>query len=175
MVLHLVLWCYILELVIRNQNMLIVTFQLRLIYYISLLTHVNQRQIMSLKMCTWSPNQIQWLLKAGPTKNHESESCSVMFNSLQIHGLYSPWNSPGQNTGVGSLSLLQGILPTQGSNPGLLHCRQIIYQVSHKGSTRMLEWVAYPFSKGSSQPRNETKVSCIADRFFTTELSGKPN
>ena len=45
-------------------------------------------------------------------------------------GLYSPWNSPGQNTEVGSLSLLQGIFPTQGSNPGLLHCRRILYQLS---------------------------------------------
>ena len=50
-----------------------------------------------------------------------SESHSVMFDSLRPHGLYSSWNSPGQNTGVGSLSLLQGIFPTQGSNPGLLH------------------------------------------------------
>ena len=57
-----------------------------------------------------------------------------MSNSLRPHGLYSPWNSLGQNTGVGSLSLLQGIFPTQGSNPGLLHCRQIFYQLSHKGS-----------------------------------------
>ena len=47
--------------------------------------------------------------------------------------LYSPWNSPGQDTGVGSLSLLQGIVPTQGSNPGLLHCRQILYQLSYQG------------------------------------------
>ena len=51
----------------------------------------------------------------------ESESQSVVFNSLRPCGLYSPWNSPGQNAGVGSLSLLQGIFPTQGSNPGLLH------------------------------------------------------
>ena len=43
----------------------------------------------------------------------------------------SPWNSPGQNTGVGSLSLLQGIFPTQGLNSGLPHCRQILYQLSH--------------------------------------------
>ena len=64
----------------------------------------------------------------------ESESCSVMSNSLQPHGLCSPWNSPGQNTGVGTLSLLQGIFPTQGSNPGLLHCRWILYQLSHKGN-----------------------------------------
>ena len=49
-------------------------------------------------------------------------------------GLHSPWNSPGQNTGAGSHSLLQGIFPTQGSNPGLLHCRQNVYQLSHQGS-----------------------------------------
>ena len=74
----------------------------------------------------------------------ESESCSVMSDSLQPHGLYSPWNSPGQNTGVVSLSLLQGIFPTQGSNPGLLHFKWILYQLSHKGSPRI--WVAYSFS-----------------------------
>ena len=62
------------------------------------------------------------------------ESCSVVSDSLQLHGLYSPWDSPGQNTGVGSLSLLLGIFRTQGSNPGLPHCRQILYKLSHKGS-----------------------------------------
>ena len=97
----------------------------------------------------------------------ESESRSVVSNSLQPHGLYSLWNSLGQNTGVGNLSLLQGIFPTQGSNPGLLHCRQILYQLSHKGSPRILEWVAYPFCRGSSPPRNQTRVSCIAGGFFT--------
>ena len=61
-------------------------------------------------------------------------SLSVVSDFLQLHELYSPWNSPGQNTRVGSLSLLQGIFPTQGSNPGLLHCRQILYQLSHEGS-----------------------------------------
>ena len=58
-------------------------------------------------------------------------------------------NSPGQNTGVGSLSLLQGIFLTQGLNEGLLHCRQILNQLNHKGSPRILEWVAYPFSSRS--------------------------
>ena len=72
-----------------------------------------------------------------------------MSESLRPHGLYSPWNSPGQNTGVGSLSLLQGILPTQGSSLGLPYCRQILYQLSHQGSPRILEWVASPFSSGS--------------------------
>ena len=88
--------------------------------------------------------------------------------SLRPHGLYSPWNSPGQNTGVGSCSLLQGIFLIQGSKPGLLHCRQILYQLSHQGSPRILEWVAYPFSRGSSWPRNWTGVSCIAGKFFTS-------
>ena len=66
-----------------------------------------------------------------------SLSCVLLFVTP-----YSPWNSPDQNTGVGSLSLLQGIFPTQGSNPGLPHFMEILYQLSHKGSPRILEWVA---------------------------------
>ena len=83
---------------------------------------------------------IQWLLTFKLTKSsqishiHVCESHSVMSDSLRPHGLYSPWNSPGQNTGVGGLSLLQGIFPNHGLNPGLPHCRQILYQLSHKGS-----------------------------------------
>ena len=96
----------------------------------------------------------------------ESESGSVVSDSLQPHGLYSPWNSPGQNTGVGCHSLLQGIFPIQGSNPGLPHCGRILYQLSHSGSPRLLEWVAYPFSRGSFWPRNWIGVSCIAGRFW---------
>ena len=84
-----------------------------------------------------------------------------MSDSWRTLGLCSPWNSPGQNNGMGSCSLLQGIFPTQGSNPGLPHCRQILYQLSHKGSPGILEWVAYPFSSGYSWPRNQTHVSCI--------------
>ena len=91
----------------------------------------------------------------------------IVSDSLRPHGLHSPWNSPGNNTGVGSLSLLQGIFPTQGSNPGLPHCRWTVYQLSHKESPRILERVAYPFSSGSSWPRNRTGVSCIAGGFFT--------
>ena len=60
----------------------------------------------------------------------------VLPNSLQPHGPYSSWNSPGQNTGVGSRSLLQGIFPTQGSNPDLPHGRQILYQLSHHGNLK---------------------------------------
>ena len=97
----------------------------------------------------------------------ERESHSVVSDSLQPHGLYNPWNSPGQNTGVGSLSLLHGIILTQGLNLGLPHCRWILYQLSHKGSPRVLEWVTYPFSSRSSWPRNQTGVSCIVGGFFT--------
>ena len=57
----------------------------------------------------------------------ESERSSVVSDSLRPHRLYSPWSSPGQNTRMDSLSLLQGIFPTQGSNPGLLRCRWILY------------------------------------------------
>ena len=90
-----------------------------------------------------------------------------MSDSLWPQGLNSPWNSPGQNTGMSSLFLLQGILPTQGLNPGFPHHRRILYQLSHKGSPRILAWVAYPFSSGSSWPRNRTGVSCTASGFFT--------
>ena len=72
-------------------------------------------------------------------REKESVSHSVVSDSLRPHGLYSPWNSPGQNTGAGSLSLLQRIFPTQGSNRGLPHCGQILYQLSHQGSPRVLE------------------------------------
>ena len=70
---------------------------------------------------------------------YESESCSVMSNSLWSHELYHtrllcPWNSPGQNTGVGICSLLQGIFPTQGPNPGFPHCRWILYHLSYQWS-----------------------------------------
>ena len=72
-----------------------------------------------------------------PCKGHsESESRSVVSDSLRPCGLYSPWNSPGQNSGVGSLSLLQGIFPTRGSNSGLPHCRRILYQLSHQASPK---------------------------------------
>ena len=68
-----------------------------------------------------------------------------MSDSLQPHGLYSPWISPDQNTRVGSLFLLQGIFPTQRSNLGFPHCRQILHQVSHKetgmGSLSLLQQV----------------------------------
>ena len=119
-----------------------------------------------------------------------SRSCPTLCNSM-----YSLWNSPGQNTAVGSHSLLQGIFPTQGSNPSLPHCGRILYQLSHWGSPRILEWVAYLLLQESNpgspalqadslpaeppgKPKNtgvgslspspgiEPRVSCIAGGFF---------
>ena len=69
-----------------------------------------------------------------------SESHSVVSDSLWPHGLYSSWNSPGQSTGVGSLSLLLGIFPTQESNQGLLRCRWILYQLSYQRSPNLSSW-----------------------------------
>ena len=66
-----------------------------------------------------------------------------------VHG-----DSPGKNTGVGCHALLQGIIPAQGLNPGLLYCKWILCHLSHQGSPRILEWVTYPFSRGTSWPRN---------------------
>ena len=90
----------------------------------------------------------------------------VVSDSFQPHGPPG-FSVHGENAGVGCHALLQGIFPTQGSNPGLPHCRQIVYHLSHQGSPRILEWAAYPFSRGSSQPRNQTGVFCTAGGFFT--------
>ena len=99
-----------------------------------------------------------------------AQLCSTLWDLIvcsppgsSVHG-----DSLGKNTEVGCQALLQGIFPTQGSNPGLSHCRQILYYLSYQGSPRILEWVAYPFSRGASPPRNRTGVSCIAGGFFTS-------
>ena len=107
-------------------------------------------------------------------KFFESESCSVMSDSLQTHGLHGPWNSPGQNAGVDSLSLLQEIFLTQGLNLVLPHCRWILYQLKHQGSPRILEWAAYPFTSRSFQPRNQPGSSALRVNSLLTELPEKP-
>ena len=91
-----------------------------------------------------------------------SESCSVISTSLQPYGLYSPWNSPAQNTGVGSLSLLQGIFPTQGLNPDLLNS----LPAEPQGKPKNTGVGSLSFSKGSSQTRNWSRVSYIAGGLF---------
>ena len=79
-----------------------------------------------------------------------------------------------KNTAMGSLSLLQQVFPTHESNQGLLHCRWILYQLSHKGSPRILQWVVYPFSSGSSQPRNQSGSPAWQVDSLSAEQLGKP-
>ena len=92
---------------------------------------------------------------------------------LWLYGLYNPWNSLGHNTGVGNLSLLQGIFATQGSNPDIPHYRWILHQLSHQGSPRILEWVAMPFSRGSSWLRNRMNFGGIVQMQMLLESSLK--
>ena len=100
------------------------------------------------------------------------QSCPTLCDPMdyRVPGILQSWILEW----VGSLSLLQGIFPTQGSNPSFSHCRQILYQLSHKGSPRILEWAAYLFSRASSQPMNQTGVSCIAGGFFTNWATVPP-
>ena len=99
-----------------------------------------------------------------------------MSNSLRSHGLQS-WNSLGMNTGVGSLFLTPGVLPNQGLNPGLLRFREILYQLSHKGSPRILEWVAFQQKAGEADlfnPGIELGSPALQADSLPAELSGKP-
>ena len=117
-------------------------------------------------------------MKSGHLQQHEwtcvlclvSQSCLTLCDPLDcsLPVCSVPGGSLGKNTGAGCHALLQRIFPTQGSNPGLLHCRRILYCLNHQESWRILEWVAYPFSRRTSWPRNWTGVSCIAGRFFTS-------
>ena len=85
-----------------------------------------------LSPCAWTTEPTHPKSTWPETRERESESLLAMSDSLRPRGLYSPWNSPDQNTGMGILSLLKGILPTQGSNPGLSNCRWILYQLSQR-------------------------------------------
>ena len=104
-----------------------------------------------------------------------AQSCPTLWDPMNCsqpdssaHG-----DSPGKNTGVSCYALLQHIFPTQGWNPGLPHCRGILYHLGHQGSPRIQEWVDYPFSRGVSWLRNRTKVSCISGRFSTSWATGE--
>ena len=121
--------------------------------------------------CTdWHPHQHRARVSFSPTFKHglhsqtrldlKVQSCLTLCNPMSME-------FSGPECWSGSLSLLQGIFPTQVSNTGLPRCRRILYQLSHKGSPRILEWIAYPFSSRFSRPRNRTRVSCLAGRFFT--------
>ena len=98
---------------------------------------------------------------------------SVVSDSLQNHGpqharLLCPWGVSRQECWSGLPCSPPGDLPNPEIEPGLLLCRLILYQLNHQGSPRIWKWVACPFSRGSSRPRNWTGVSCIAGRFFTS-------
>ena len=96
-----------------------------------------------------------------------TQSCPTLCNPMDytVHGILQ-----ARILEWGSLSLLQGTFPTQGSNPGLPHCRWILYQLSHKGSPRILERVAYPFSSRSSRPRNQTRSPALQVDSLPSEL-----
>ena len=107
----------------------------------------------------------------GRLKGLESESRSVVSDSLRPHGLYSLWSSPGQTTGMGSLSLLQGIFPTQRLNPGLPHFRQILYQLSHSTWSQTCAWIPQcSESQKQRQPvvsHEQTQgLTVVSDRIF---------
>ena len=95
--------------------------------------------------------------------------CNPMDRSLpgsSVHG-----DSPGKKTWLDFQALLQVIFTTEGLNPGIPHCRRILYRLSHQGNPKILKWVAYPFSRGSSQPRHQTRIPCIVGGFFTSRAT----
>ena len=164
--------------------------------------HVFSWQFRRHFMISWCLSSWLWILffslpcymqrKEKESESHSVTLCDPMGSTVPGMGIFPTQGSnPGlphcrwilyqlshqgnNNTGMGSLSLLQGIFPTHRSNPGLPHGRCILYQLSHQGNLRILEWVAYPFFRGSSWPRDRTGVSCIAGRFFTSlSYQGSP-
>ena len=121
-------------------------------------------------LCLWGfSRQEYWTgLPCAPPGDLPNPGIEPRSSALQADSLPAEPHGKPKNTRVDSLSLLQGIFLKQGLNPGLLHCRQILYQLSHMGSPRILEYIAYSVSSQSSWPRNGTGVSCIASGFFTS-------
>ena len=113
-----------------------------------------------------------------PSIHPPSRDCAESLSRVQLFA--SPWTVAHQAPLFMGFLFFQarilewvacpppGDLPNPGIKPGLLHCRRILYHLSHQGSPRILEWAAYPFTRGSSQPRNWTQGSCIAGQFFTS-------
>ena len=140
---------------------------------------VTGHNFSSLCLCTLSFSDWRLLFSATQSPQHqfqnlnapdssgkvktESESHSVVSHSLPPHGgkLYSPWNSPGQNTRVGSLSLLQRIFPTQELNRGLLHCRWILDQLSYQ-----VKWMLWEFHLNNNKTGRKFKTN-----FFQRHVS----
>ena len=135
--------------------------------WVILLDGNSSRDFQTLRAVLWLAAQSRPILC-----NPNPMDCSPLGSP---QGSSVPGDSPGKNTEVGCHALLQGIFPTQGLNPGLLHCRQILYCLSHQGNPRILEWVTYPFSRGSSQPRPiEPDSPALQGDSLPAELPGKP-
>ena len=104
-----------------------------------------------------------------------TQSClTVRPRGLQPARLHGPWDSPGKNTGVDCHAFFQGIFPTLGSNPGLLHCRQVLYHLSHQESPRILEWVTYPSPRELPDPGVNPGSLVLQADSLPAELPGKP-
>ena len=133
----------------------------------------NDRDISSSRMSSKKVNSYwpwsQWVKVA--------QSCLILCDPMDCSqpGSFVHRDSLGKDTGVGFHALLQEIFPTQGLNLGLLCCRWILYRLSHQGSPRTLEWIAISFSRRTYQSKDQTLVFWSADKFFTTELPGKPH
>ena len=110
---------------------------------------------------TWETQFSLWVRKIGGGNGNPFQySCLIEVKEKVVLSCLTLCD-PMDNT-------VHGILLSHGSNSGFPHCRRILYQLSHQVRPRILEWVAYPFSSESSQPRNLTRVSCIAGRFFAS-------
>ena len=114
-----------------------------------------------------------WATELNWKKWSESEICSVMSDSLWPHVLYSSWNSPGQNTGVGSHFLLQWIFSTQWLNPGLPHCRWILYQLRYQGSPRWRICPLWGSNSGPSDYETDVLPTVLRGQTHWTELMFK--
>ena len=125
--------------------------------YICVETKIILNELIEKEISLWPDSKVGELDEGGQkiqTSIFETMCCAVLRSSavsdsatplMQPAMLLCLWGSPGKNTGVGSHALLQGIFLTQGSNPGLLHCRQILYQLSHQESPRILEFIPSPY------------------------------
>ena len=117
--------------------------------------------------CWW------WTGRAGVLQCMESQSWTWLSSQLNWTGLYSPWNCPSQNTGVGSLSLLQGLYLTQESNPSLLHFREILYQLSSREAPKHWSWYPIPFPVDLPDPGIKPGSPAFQANYLPTELWSK--
>ena len=114
-----------------------------------------------LLLCSSSQLQWKWKLRLTLCDSLDYAVHGILQNSRILEWVAIPFCNPE-------------IFPTQGSNPGLLHCRQILYHLSHQGSPRILEWVAYPFSRGTSDPGIKLGSPALQVDSLPAELQGSP-